>query len=398
VRGRIESLVRSLKETLRLTNVEVQKQGLLLFGEILKRQPAGIKLFVNFTSWQGAIAMLQEGMDSPNMEVTTETANAVAAFLRKDHLAVPVQYQELQRLIEAMLTRCTDTSIPCLIRSKGSGNDSKGVILSRKGQFLHSTLEAFHSACRLAIECQVDPSVQENAFTAPGTTSENTLEEFSKFLLATCDTLCIPVVMFLTTHARPTFNILHLLKQLLEMSRFFMFTASSSFIRFTLELKAKFCTGARIIIVIMIYYFRPLIPQFIYVLGFNRISALLEKYVPQLNYMFSESIMVLSENSDLFGIDEDLRNSQYCILVILYLAHVLDSEAPLFGAIGSFLHTALEQGDSPPPLILKAGLYLLSVCQDKGGALDPVNRSHFFLFLSVPPLVGELSAIFSPAV
>lgn len=33
----IESLVRSLKEALRLTNVEVQRQGLLLLTEILER-------------------------------------------------------------------------------------------------------------------------------------------------------------------------------------------------------------------------------------------------------------------------------------------------------------------------------------------------------------------------
>ncbi|XP_042200864.1 meiosis inhibitor protein 1 [Callorhinchus milii] len=422
----IESLVRSLKETLRLTNVEVQKQGLLLFGEILKRQPAGIKLFVNFTSWQGAIAMLQEGMDSPNMEVTTETANAVAAFLRKDHLAVPVQYQELQRLIEAMLTRCTDTSIPCLIRSKGSGNDSKGSqagrreqnrSLSRKGQFLHSTLEAFHSACRLAIECQVDPSVQENAFTAPGTTSENTLEEFSKFLLATCDTLCIPVVMKYYDKA-PSVTVMEVFFSILcaqytlqpsMVKPLSVKLASSSFIRFTLELKAKFCTGARnpklngtcsdflcrMCSILLSVTENAVNSQH----GFNRISALLEKYVPQLNYMFSESIMVLSENSDLFGIDEDLRNSQYCILVILYLAHVyenrLDSEAPLFGAIGSFLHTALEQGDSPPPLILKAGLYLLSVCQDKGGALDPAQLNSICKHLEAVP---SFSSVYHPQV
>ncbi|XP_067876008.1 meiosis inhibitor protein 1-like [Heterodontus francisci] len=77
----IESLVRSLKETMRVTNTEVQKQGLLLFGEILKRQPTGIKLFMNFTIWQEAIVVLQEAMTS-SLDVMTEAANALAAFLR----------------------------------------------------------------------------------------------------------------------------------------------------------------------------------------------------------------------------------------------------------------------------------------------------------------------------
>ncbi|KAM4652023.1 meiosis inhibitor protein 1 [Discoglossus pictus] len=48
---------------------------------------------------------------------------------------------------------------------------------------------------RLALECQSDPSVRENAFTAPNLTSENALESFSSFLLKICDNLCIPTVM-----------------------------------------------------------------------------------------------------------------------------------------------------------------------------------------------------------
>ncbi|XP_072444372.1 meiosis inhibitor protein 1-like [Chiloscyllium punctatum] len=78
----IESLVRSMKETLRLNSTEVQKQGLLLLGEILKRQPSGIKLFMNFSIWHEVIVVLQEAMTSSSLEVVIEAANALTFFLR----------------------------------------------------------------------------------------------------------------------------------------------------------------------------------------------------------------------------------------------------------------------------------------------------------------------------
>lgn len=45
------------------------------------------------------------------------------------------------------------------------------------------------------MEFQTDPMAQENAFTAPGSESKETLSNFSEFLLRICDSLCIPMVM-----------------------------------------------------------------------------------------------------------------------------------------------------------------------------------------------------------
>ncbi|XP_038639375.1 meiosis inhibitor protein 1 isoform X3 [Scyliorhinus canicula] len=400
----IESLIRSLKETMRVNNVEVQKQGLLLFGEILKRQPLGIKLFMNFTIWHEAIVVLQEAMTSCSLEVTTEAANALAAFLRKDHLSVPAQYQELQRLIEVLLMRCADLPVPSMIRSNGStikGKESQSVMreqnkkFSRQGQLLLSALVAFLNACRLAVDCQKDPYVQENAFTAPSIGSENMLEKYSEFLMKVCDTLCIPVTM---KHYEKTpsvtamevfFSILSVQYSILpnRAKLFSIKLASSSFIRFTVELKAKFCSGGRnpklnqacsdFLCRICRILFLSVENVLNYQDDLDSISALFAGCIPHLNYTFFDAISVLSESLDTIGIDEDLQNHHHCLLVILYLAHMYEdrffSEGPLFTAVSSFLHTSLDRGHSLPPFVVRASIFLLSVCQEKCSRLDWVT-------------------------
>ncbi|XP_059809172.1 meiosis inhibitor protein 1-like [Hypanus sabinus] len=462
----IESLVRSLKETMRMNNTEVQKQGLLLFGEILKRQPSGLKLFMNFAIWSEAVVVLQEAVTSSNLEVVTEAANAVAAFLRKHHLAVPIQYQELQSLIKALLMHCTDISVPFkgdIIRGKEADTDLavkelyESIItletahleaafiivsdfntasltkvspkfcqhiqnqyvqkeqnrnFSRQGQLLLSTLEAFLSACRLAVDCRKDPSLQENTFTSPDIVNENVLENFSEFLLTVCDTLCIPMIM---KHYEKTpnaavmevfFSVLSVQYKVLPNAAklFSSKLASSSFIRFTMELKVKFCTGGRnsrlnqacsdFLCDMCKILFTATEDILNYQNDLDDVSALFVKYIPHLNYTFLDTISVLSESFDTIGIDEDLQSRQYCLLLLLYLAHMYDnrlfSEGPLFKAISSFLRTSFNQGHSLPSFVLRAAVYLLSICQEKCNKLDLISLKSICKFLESTATVSSV--------
>ncbi|XP_054370890.1 meiosis inhibitor protein 1 [Molothrus ater] len=180
----IESLVRSLQGVLLLNNVELHKQGLLLFTEILKRQPVEIKLFTNRGVCIEAIDVLMETVNCPVLEVAVEAVKAVAAFLR------------------------------------------------------------------LAVEFQGDFMAQENAFTAPNSESKDTLSNFSEFLLRICDSLCIPMVMsYLERAVSPSVTevFISALSTLFTVvpsmrNKFSKKLASSSFIRLTLELKARFCS------------------------------------------------------------------------------------------------------------------------------------------------------------
>ncbi|XP_062442567.1 meiosis inhibitor protein 1 [Rhea pennata] len=444
----VESLVRSLRDVLQLNNVELHKQGLLLFTEILKSttgvagtvwgpktrrcrsavlhafspdpkdikmhhiasgfmplgQPVEIKLFTNRGVCKEAIDVLMETVNCPVLEVAVEAVKAVAAFLSKDHLSSPpVPYEELQKLLEAVLKRCADLSPPqsnkghagdllFSVSQSHSGNRNLSRVPQRQGQFLLNTLESFRNACRLAVEFQSDPMAQENAFTAPSSESRDTLSNFSEFLLRICDNICIPMVMnYLEKAASPsvmevfisTLNTLFTVMPNMR-DKFSKKLASSSFIRLTLELKARFCSVQS----------NPVLNQacssFLYNLCLSlystmekerdssqeeqEMSELLQKGLPQLNYTVPESLLLLTENPEPFSLDQSLCSHQHCFILLLYFAYILGDrfvpEAELFLAIKNFLLSAQDRGDCPPPYICRAVLYLLAVCQDKGKDLD----------------------------
>ncbi|NXO17437.1 MEII1 protein, partial [Oriolus oriolus] len=404
----IESLLRSLQGVLLLNNVELHKQGLLLFTEILKRQPVEIKLFTNRGVCIEAIDVLMETVNCPVLEVAVEAVKAVAAFLRKDHLSSPpVPYEELQKLLEAVLKRCADLSPPQSSKRPAShpANRNLGRVPQRQGQFLLNTLESFRNACRLAVEFQGDFMAKENAFTAPNSESKDTLSNFSEFLLRICDSLCIPMVMSCLERAVSlsvtevfisTLNTLFTVVPNMR-NKFSKKLASSSFIRLTLELKARFCSVQS----------NPVLnhtcSSFLCSLCLNLYSAtekrrtsqegkeqemseLLQKGLPQLNYTIAESLLLLSETPEPFSLDQSLCSHQHCFILLLYFSYTFgDScysfhsnllqcrfvpDAELFVAVRNFLLSAQDHGDCPPPHILRAALYLLADCQDKGKALE----------------------------
>ncbi|XP_006890243.1 PREDICTED: meiosis inhibitor protein 1 [Elephantulus edwardii] len=400
----IESVVRSLHSSLKVNNTELHKQGMILFAEILTRQPEEIKLFTSSAMCQDASQALQDAVSSPVLEVAAEAVKAISAFLRKDHQSCPpVQYRALQALVQAMLSRCVDVSqAPLNRRALGHdhGRDSGKAIL-RRGKFLLSTLKGFRNACRLAVEFQSEPSAQENPFTAPSAEKEDTLEAFSEFLLSACDSLCVPMVMRHSeqaTHPALMEVFLSTLHDLFVIvphmrEKFSKKLAASSFIRLTLELKARFCSD------LSHSTLNQVCSSFLYYMCLNLLSApekarppsgeelsavsdLLQRGLPQISSRGPENLVLLSERQ---YVERAAREKQYCILLLFYLAYIhedrLVSEAELFVAVQSFLLSLQDQGEHPPLVVFRASIYLLAFCQDKDGALDKAAVSAIRKFL-----------------
>uniref|UniRef100_A0A8D0F065 Meiotic double-stranded break formation protein 1 n=1 Tax=Strix occidentalis caurina TaxID=311401 RepID=A0A8D0F065_STROC len=375
----IESLVRSLHDVLPLNNVELHKQGLLLFTEILKRQPVEIKLFTNRGVCIEAIDLLMETVNCPVLEVVVEAVRAVSAFLRKDHLSSPpIPYEELQKLLEAVLKRCADLSPP---------QSSKRHAVSQKLLLLDSSfLWYLLCVCRLAVEFQSDPMAQENAFTAPNSESKDTLNNFSKFLLRICDTLCIPMVMnYLERAVSPS------------VMEVFISTLNTLFTvvpNMRNKFSKKLGMGPSSLYLSALLHSNPALNQacssFLCSLCLSLYSAtekertssqeeqemseLLQKGLPQLNYTIAESLLLLAETPEPFSLDQSLCSHQHCFILLLYFACTHGDrfvpEAELFLAVRNFLLSAQDHGDCPPAYVLRAALYLLAVCQDKGKTLD----------------------------
>ncbi|KAB0385672.1 hypothetical protein FD755_000628 [Muntiacus reevesi] len=404
----IESVVRSLQGSLRMNNAELHKQGLLLFAEILTRQPEEIKLFTSSAMCRDAGHALREAVSSPVLEVAAEALKAISAFLRKDHQsALPVLYKELKALVKAMLSRCADLSqTPLNWRPLGhpSNRNSERAIL-RRGKFLLSTLEGFRNACRLAMEFQREPSAQENPFTAPSAEKEDTLEAFSEFLLSACDSLCIPMVMRYSEQAtHPAvmevfLSVLHGLFVIVPhmKEKFSKKLAASSFIRLALELKSRFCSG------LSHSALNQVCSSFLYYMCINLLSApektgppsqeelsavseLLQHGLPQISSRGPESLALLSERQ---YVEEAARQRQYCILLLFYLAYIHEdrfvSKTKLFVAVQNFLLSLQDQGEHPPLVIFRASIYLLAICQDKDGALDETVVGAIRKFLEDTP-------------
>ncbi|XP_049628411.1 meiosis inhibitor protein 1 [Suncus etruscus] len=404
----IESVVRSLQRNLRTDNLELHKQGLLLFAEILSRQPEEIKLFSTSALCGEASRALREAVSSPVLDVAAEAMKATSAFLRKDHQSTPpVQYGELQALLEAMLKRCAEfpqtMSNRKLLNQAPSMHAEKALV--RRGEFLLSALEGFRNACRLAVEFQSEPLAQENPFTAPSAKKEATLDAFAEFLLSACDTLCIPLVMRHSekvTHPglmEVFLSVLHSLFVIVPhmKEKFSKKLAASSFIRLALELKARFCSrpsysALNQVCSSFLYYMclsllsapekaAPLSPE-----ELSSVAELLQQGLPRVRSQVSVSLTLLSEGCYVEG---TTRQTQYCILLLFYLAFVHEdrfvSEAELFVAVQSFLLSLQDQGEQPPLLVFRASIYLLAVCQDNDDALEEAAVSAVRKFLEAIP-------------
>ncbi|XP_036798331.1 meiosis inhibitor protein 1 isoform X2 [Oncorhynchus mykiss] len=398
----IESLVRSLKEALRLTNVEVQRQGLLLLTEILERQPAGVRLFPSAPGFVAVAESVLSGVCSPSLQVATQAAHAATALLRVNHQSSPVQYKQLEKLVEHIIARCTELPLPASSRCRVSlRGDEPSSQASRAGGFLLQALVCFHAACTLVKQCSSEPGLKENVFTAPSkqVQGQDPLESLCLCLLHCCDTVCIPTV---TRHCElaPSaqmlqhfFSILSYQFSLLPslMPLFAAKLASSGFFRLALEHKAVLCAGNRNpalnaaccgflqrLSVSLLSQPDPaasILPQ-----DCEEIEAVLRSSLPSLCCRVCEWPSLLCESPVPQCDPAGPRATQYCLLTLLHLAlqhgDRLLPDSKVFSCVVTLLCSVQEQGDSAlPPCVLRSALYLLSVTQDKSPDLDwaPLN-------------------------
>ncbi|CAL8273948.1 unnamed protein product [Lota lota] len=416
----IEALVRSLKEALRLTNLEVQTQGLLLLTEILDRQPGGMRLFPSGPGFEAVCEAVVSGVSSPCLLVARQAASAGSSLLRLHHQSSPVQFRSIEKLIEAVSDRCTDLPVACQPRSTWSvksGDPSSRA--SWSGAFLLQALMCVQAACRLAEQCVSDPLLKENVFMAP--TNQNaagdSLQSMCVCLLRYCDTVCIPTVTRVCERA-PNIQMLQSFYLILS-SQFTLLTpamspimhlfasklASSGFYRLALEHKALLCVGNR----------NPALEEsccgFILKLSMcllsqsvqasrhtdlEELEAVLLRGLPRLCCRVSEWPLLLAEAPD----HPDTTGAwapQHCLLIILMLAMEhgdrLLPDPSVFSGVLSLLRSLQEQGDRPlPHPLLRCALYLLAATHNHGPPLDQALLS---VVIKALPSCDSFSSVYT---
>ncbi|XP_066563738.1 meiosis inhibitor protein 1 [Amia ocellicauda] len=420
----LESLVRSVKEALRRSNQEVQRQGLQLLTEVLHRQPVGIQLFSSASGFREVAEAVQLGLSIPCLQVATQAACAASALLRLNHLSSPVQYRALQGVLEAAMDRCKDLPLVTAGAQRRAVSEAEpSSQASRGGRFLLQALVTLHTACRLAAQCASEPGLQDNAFTAPDRPGEESLASFSLGLLHICDSVCIPTVTKLCERGLSP-AVLQVFYAILScqytltpsmMPQFSTKLASSCFYRLTLELKSAFCAGESVLVDTV---WNPLLnatcSEFLQRMSLCLLDTLdtcvcvcvcvsadladvcsvLRAGVPGLSARLSEWPALLGEEPT--PGQGGLRATQYSLITLLCLSHQhhdrLVPGPALFQAVVSLLCSVQEQGDRPPTGVLRAALYLLAVSQDRSPHLDRAPVHRVCQALSVSPIVS----LFSP--
>ncbi|XP_074552126.1 meiosis inhibitor protein 1 [Halichoeres trimaculatus] len=401
----IESLVRSLKEALRLTNMEVPKQGLLLLTQILERQPPSVRLFPGGDGFGAVSEAVVAGVSSSCMLVVTQAASAASALLRLNHQSLPVQYRQIEELIEAITLRFSELTPPHPAHHRSSmkslrRSDSSSQA-SRSERFLLQALVCFQAACRLCEECVSEPILKENTFTAPSKLShaQDTLDALCQSLLRCCDSVWIPTVIRMSEPApkaqilQSFYSILSSLFTLLPslMPVFAKKLASSGFYRLALEHKGHLCAGNRNpnlnasccgflqkLSMCLLAHPGPSGP---YQHDIEEVENLLLYNLPSLCYRLSDWPSLLREVPGLQLCEyKGPRATQYCLLIMLHLAleqgDRLLPDHTVFSSVVWLLCSVQEQSSCALPLlVLRSALYLLAVTQDKSPSLEgaPLN-------------------------
>ncbi|CAJ1075805.1 meiosis inhibitor protein 1-like isoform X1 [Xyrichtys novacula] len=394
----IESLVRSLKETLRLTNMEVPIQGLRLLTEILERQPPNVRLFPSSEGFVAVSEAVVAGVSSTCMPVVTQATMAASALLRLNHQSIPVQYRQIEGLIEAITNRFSELTPPHPKHHRGSASLRRSDLNSqafRSEGFLLQALVCFQAACRLAEECASDPVLKENTFTAPSKHSNDTLDSLCQSLLHCCDSVWIPTVTRMYERA-PNAQILQHFYSILSsqftllpplMPVFAKKLASSGFFRLALEHKGHLCAGDRnpnlnaaccgfLKKLSMCLLAQSDLSSGSYQHDFEQVENLLLYNLPSLCYHLCDWPSLLREAPGLQLCEyKGPRATQYCLLIMLHLAlqqgDRLLPDHTVFSSVVWLLHSVQEQGSCAMPLsALRSALYLLAVTQDKSPSLD----------------------------
>uniref|UniRef100_A0A8P4KL06 Meiosis inhibitor protein 1 n=1 Tax=Dicentrarchus labrax TaxID=13489 RepID=A0A8P4KL06_DICLA len=397
----IESLVRSLKEALRLTNLEVPKQGLLLLTEILERQPPGVRLFPSAPGFVAVSEAVVAGVSSSCLLVATQAANAASALFSLNHQSRPVQYREIEGLIEAITNRFSELPLPSSAhhhRSSGSLKRSDhSSQASRSEGFLLQALVCFQAACRLAEECASEPLLKENTFTAPSKHghAQDSLESLCQCLLRCCDSVWIPTVIKMCERA-PNAQILQHFYSILSsqftlvpslMPVFANKLASSGFYRLALEHKGLLCAGNRNpnlnasacgflqkLSMCLLSQSDPAYGAFQH--DVEEVENLLLYNLPSLCCRMSDWPSLLCEAPGLqLCENKGPRATQYCLLIILHIVlqqgDRLLPDQTVFSSVVWLLRSVQEQGGCALPLsVLRSALYLLAMTQDKSPNLD----------------------------
>uniref|UniRef100_UPI00358F76AC meiosis inhibitor protein 1-like isoform X3 n=1 Tax=Myxine glutinosa TaxID=7769 RepID=UPI00358F76AC len=406
----MEVLLQSMCHLLALTNTEAQREGFCLIWEIFHRQPAGLQLFPGCTLYKKAINVLKAGVVVQGLDVSSQAARAVSAFLRKDHAVVPLPYSELISLLESLAQAMTMSSYPHASGSKQHSVMAGGIAPSQRDTFLINAVDAFSSFCRLAMDCRDNIQLAENPFTAPDLNrcGVDNLSNLIQSLYCTCDTIFVGSVLksfdcnSSMVLMERFFGALNLLFDMsVEMAQMLCSKlASCGLIKFALEVKSAFCGGNRnaslnaicskfLCKLCLILLPPDKLPPFLQ-REWKVLFEVLERGVPQLTATLPELLLLLR-----VGYNPSIFDLQLALIVLLWIAQMKEEriieDAVLLESLQQFVLSLLGINVTAPCFTLRILFHLLSTSEH---GCPEMNPSHISSLLYLLPTPIDIAAIY----
>ncbi|XP_060080441.1 meiosis inhibitor protein 1-like [Ylistrum balloti] len=194
----IESILRSLEILADMRNYELSEEGLKILATFLTKQPSNVPLFINAKMVQFCMSVISRGLKQQHPMVFSASLSVLEAIIRKDHLLLPVPFEELEDVIR----HCSKifwakANSPEVITAKP--NRPKGKKTGHGGgkeqSDIYTYCQTYLKCIRLLKACVNDPKASVSTFSAPNVNKRTSIQRFQDFLQNSSAEDCLPLVM-----------------------------------------------------------------------------------------------------------------------------------------------------------------------------------------------------------
>ncbi|XP_033742354.1 meiosis inhibitor protein 1-like [Pecten maximus] len=197
----IESLLRSLETLADMKNYQLSEDGLKILATILTKQSSNVPLFINSKMVQFCLSIITRGLKQQHPIVFSASLSVLVTIIRKDHLLLPVPFEELENVIrhcgKIFWNRCK--SLVITARPRPSKPVGKRVTEGQGGGEgdIYIYCQTYLKCARLLKACSNDPQASVSTFMAPcaSDNQRSSVQKFQDFLLNSSAENCLPLVM-----------------------------------------------------------------------------------------------------------------------------------------------------------------------------------------------------------
>ncbi|OWF43609.1 meiosis inhibitor protein 1-like isoform X2 [Mizuhopecten yessoensis] len=200
----MESILRAIEILADMRHYELFEDGLKILAIVLTKQPSNVPLFINAKMVQFCLSIISRGLKQQHPMVFSASLLVLMAIIRKDHLLLPVPFEELEGVIEYcsknFWTRAKSLEVTVPRHNKPGRKrmgEGQGGCTGETYRDIPTYCQTHLKCVRLLQACINDPKASVSTFSAPCVSDNHrtSVQRFQDFLLNSSAESCIPLVM-----------------------------------------------------------------------------------------------------------------------------------------------------------------------------------------------------------